>query len=516
MIVDCFPFFGPTNEEIAYLRINLLKDYVDKFIIVESNKTHSGKPVTRKFLDIAKKHNFPMDKIIYVEHDIPEDEELKVLEIDRLNAGINRLRKKSVYARIRERLQKDAVMEVMDQFNDDDIFIYGDADEIIKPESIAWCANMAKNNPNIILKIPLAYLQGRADLRIFHKNGKPVVWWRAMFFASKKQIMEKTINNIRCGNMEWPVRWPTHQGKICQDMGWHFAWMGPSEQRKTKADSFAHAYDRFSWQMEKGAGTYSHYDEFVSDVLKAGDVAPDGNPDHILQNFSTKKLPDIILKTPFLRNFFLPGTEESSSTFQACECGWCEKLQWPLLHKLDDEQHWFEIPRSCSVTIKETFPKRTQIFRYDSAYNDAVNSVTPIVVMSDPVERFLSLVNVYLVEHQRYYEYGKQIFQAIGMNLDELNYEQRFNIFMDNLDMITSNHQVHHFHPQVDFIDTDSFKDFKVIMRNEVNEFFGISTIYNQTRKRITREHLLPAHYEFIEKAYKKDYDFLKLFEKIG
>jgi hypothetical protein len=37
MIVDCFPFFAPTNEEILYLRVNLLKDVVDKFIIVESN-----------------------------------------------------------------------------------------------------------------------------------------------------------------------------------------------------------------------------------------------------------------------------------------------------------------------------------------------------------------------------------------------------------------------------------------------------------------------------------------------
>ena len=52
-VIDVFPFFAPYNEELLYLRVNLLKDHVDHFIIVESNKTHSGLPVERKFEEIA-------------------------------------------------------------------------------------------------------------------------------------------------------------------------------------------------------------------------------------------------------------------------------------------------------------------------------------------------------------------------------------------------------------------------------------------------------------------------------
>ena len=88
-IVDCFPFFAPTNEEILQLRVNMLKDVVDNFIIVESNKTHSGAPVERKFLEIARNLGLPMEKIIYIEHDIPDDNELIVMPIDQQNAGRN-------------------------------------------------------------------------------------------------------------------------------------------------------------------------------------------------------------------------------------------------------------------------------------------------------------------------------------------------------------------------------------------------------------------------------------------
>jgi len=190
MIVDCFPFFAPTGVELLKLRVNLLKDVVDKFIIVESNKTHSGKPVERKFLEIARQQGLPMEKIHYVEHDIAEQEDLVIEKVDRINAGANRDSENSLYARVRERLQKDAVMQAMDNFNDNDVFIYGDADEIIKPENVKWVAQMCRNNPEIILKIPLAYLQGRADLRAFNTDGSHVVWWKAMFFATKFQIMK--------------------------------------------------------------------------------------------------------------------------------------------------------------------------------------------------------------------------------------------------------------------------------------------------------------------------------------
>jgi hypothetical protein len=512
-VIDVFPFFAPYNEELLYLRVNLLKDHVDHFIIVESNKTHSGLPVERKFEEIARKQGLPMEKIIYIPHDIPETEDLEIRNIDRKNAGENGRNEESVLARVRERLQKDAAMAVVDQFDNDDVFIYGDMDEIINPRHVRWVANVARNNEDYILKIPLVYLQGRADLRIHHRDGKPVVWWRAMFFCTRNQLRETTFNNIRCGYIPLKVTWPAQDGKRILDMGWHFAWMGNNEQRIIKADSFAHAHDKFKW-MAKGEGYNSEaYQAYVSTTQPAeGKVAPDGNEDHILKRYPIKELPDLIFETPMVKDFLLPEVKEGQDfSFNDCGCYWCQKLEWPLMYDLDGKRKWFEVPRSCSVTIKESFPNRKQILRDSEEYQEAIdNGDKPLVVFTDPIERFLSCMNVYLVPGQRYYDYGKDIFDSLGLNLDECTKEQKIDYFFRNLHKITNNHQVHHFHPQCRFVDTQSFNEFTVINKMEVSDFLKTDKHLNSTEYEIKRKDLSTTQISWIRKIYDSDYKFFK------
>jgi hypothetical protein len=507
MIVDCFPFFAPYGEELLKLRVNLLKDVVDKFIIVESNKTHSGKPVERKFLDIALKQGLPMEKIIYIEHDIPETEELVIEKIDKINAGVNKSNEESLYARVRERLQKDAVMQAMGQFNDNDVFIYGDADEIIKPENVRWVARMCVNHQDIILKIPLAYLQGRADLRAFNTDGSHVVWWKAMFFATKAQIMKTSVNRIRCGAMDWPIRWPTHQNKVIQDMGWHFAWMGNAKQRQAKADSFAHAHDSFEW-MADGAKGYSEYDKLGDTLMEEG-PAPDGNVNHHLKRFPVEQLPKLIFEDEDIKEFLLPSVKmDEDYQFSACNCFWCQKLQFPLLYNLDGERNWFEVPRSCSVTIKETFPDRRQIMRDTDDYDELRGK--PIMVFSDPVERFESCINAYLVEKQRYYHYGEDMFASFGVDLKACTKQEKIDYFFANFNKLSSHHQLHHFHPQAWFVDQDKFKKFTVVDKHDVSKTFNVSHKLNQTKKEILRDDLSDEQLAFVKKIYEEDYEFYK------
>jgi len=515
-IVDCFPFFAPYGEELLYLRVNLLKDHVDKFIIVESNKTHSGKPVERKFMEIARKLGLPIEKIHYVEHDIPETKDLQILEIDKRNAGVNANNTESLYARVRERLQKDAVMMAMQDFQPDDVFIYGDADEIINPQHIKWVAGLAKNNPGILVKIPLVYLQGRADLRIHHRNGAPVVWWKAMFFATKQKIMENKISNMRCGNVSMPVQHPRHNGEVIQDMGWHFAWMGNKDQRQTKADSFAHAYDSFKW-MDTGEG-YSDYKKFVDTTAPIeGNVAPDGNKDHVLKRYPHSSLPKLIFEKQWIKDFLLPEVKlDEPFAFNDCHCYWCQKLEFPLMYQLDKEgkQTWFEIPRSCSVTMKESFPDRQQVLRSTKLYKDLAKRSKPIVVWTDPVDRFISLINVFVVPKQRYWDYGDNLFQSFDVKLEDCTKQEKIDYFFANMNKINSFHQVHHFHPQCRFVDTDNFKEFTIIKRENLNKELNIDLHYNATEKEITKEDLTKEQIEFIKRAYASDYEFIKKYGK--
>ena len=515
-IVDCFPWFAPYGEELLYLRVNLLKDHVDKFIIVESNKTHAGQPVERKFPEVARKLGLPIEKIIYIEHDIPDTEDLEILEIDRRNAGNNATNKDSLYARVRERLQKDAVMNALRDFEKRDVFIYGDADEIINPKHIKWLAKMAHNHPNVIVKIPLVYLQGRADLRVHHRNGAPLIWKRAMFFATKEQINHCKISNIRCGNIHMPIRFPTADGIQQEDMGWHFAWMGTNAQRQTKADSFAHAFDSFKWHK---TGGYSDYKQFVDTTEPVeGNVAPDSNEDHILKRYPHSELPELIFDTPLIKDFLLPEVKlDQNYNFNDCNCYWCQKLEWPLMYDLEPENStkiWFEVPRSCSVTIKESYPGRMQVMRGTRLYKKFVEEgKKPIMIFTDPIDRFVSLINVYLTDKQRYADYGKDIFSTFDKDINSISKQEKIDLFFRNLNKITGGQQVHHFHPQCRFVDTDSFEHIEVIKREDVNSYFSVDQKHNVTHKDITAEDFSEEQIDFIKRAYASDYAF---FEKYG
>ena len=61
-IFDCFMFYD--EEMILDFRLNYLNEYVDKFIVVESSYTHSGK--RRELLFDEKKYTKFRDKISYL------------------------------------------------------------------------------------------------------------------------------------------------------------------------------------------------------------------------------------------------------------------------------------------------------------------------------------------------------------------------------------------------------------------------------------------------------------------
>lgn len=315
-IIDSFPFFAPTGKELLKLRVELYKDVVDNFIIVESNKTHSGKPVPFRFEEIATELGLPLEKIIYIPHHIPDTPYLETREVDRANASTNQGNEASVQARARERMQKDAVMQALHLFDDQDVVIYGDADEIIDPKHIRWVSNVVARDTlkyDAIMKIPLVFLQGRADLRVWdisRDNWYP--WNNAMFISTKAQIMKYKISNLRCGNC-YPLKttWPRSHGQSIPEMGWHFAWMGSGETRKVKAQSFAHAHDKFKeMEYEKGFEDKSYQEWLGSTVPQAGKPAPGGNSNHFLKNYPHENLPDIVFKDEMISSFLLPYEPE--------------------------------------------------------------------------------------------------------------------------------------------------------------------------------------------------------------
>ena len=109
-IYDCFQYFN--EEHIADLRFNILDEFVDYFVIVESTVNHQGKEKKLQF-DINKYQNFKKKIKYIIVDDTPEN-------IKKPHEGGESLV---------EQHQK-FIDEVLNKANDEDLIILSDVDEI--------------------------------------------------------------------------------------------------------------------------------------------------------------------------------------------------------------------------------------------------------------------------------------------------------------------------------------------------------------------------------------------------
>ncbi len=122
-IYDCFMYYD--EDIILDLRLNLLNKYIDKFVIVESCYTHSGKKRELKF-DIKKYQNF-QNKIHYISINLlPENiEEIKISDsIEQKNSKI------LINALKRENFQRNQIELGLKDSGEEDLIIISDVDEI--------------------------------------------------------------------------------------------------------------------------------------------------------------------------------------------------------------------------------------------------------------------------------------------------------------------------------------------------------------------------------------------------
>jgi hypothetical protein len=315
-VIDCFPFFN--EKELLELRLNLIGDYVDEFIISELNYTHSGKKKDFICRQLVEDLGFS-NKVKVIEVEINEDT-LSADEIDYYNSKESES-SKEVYAWTRERLQRDAVIRNIKDYDDDVVFILGDCDEIINPDFIKYFSEVCRNTQNNIIKIPLVLLEGRADERLFDGDDF-VPWSNSLLMCTAKQLKNGgTPTKMRSNVMnQYPPVWVTGGGEILQDCGWHFTWMGNEQRRKEKANAFIH-YANLS-----AVNTLS--------LDSMGEIITNINSNLLYQkkNYPIDSLPKVIFNLPRVREFLLPAKTDSRTEVLKLyeqfdnkfgEWGWC-------------------------------------------------------------------------------------------------------------------------------------------------------------------------------------------------
>tara|TARA_B100000029_G_scaffold329198_1_gene321532 strand:- start:766 stop:1572 length:807 start_codon:yes stop_codon:yes gene_type:complete len=210
-IFDCFQYFN--EEHIAEIRFNILDEFVDTFVIVESTVNHQGKPKKLHF-DINKYKKF-RNKINYiVVDDTPES-------IKKPHKGGESLV---------EQHQRNSIMKGIKDADDNDLIILSDVDEI---PNLNKLNEFDKNKYAVFSQKMFMYKLNLLNLRennwhgskvCLKKNFKSPQWLRNLKF---KKYPFWRIDKIR--NLQ-----------IIKDGGWHFAYLQSPENISKKIKSFAH------------------------------------------------------------------------------------------------------------------------------------------------------------------------------------------------------------------------------------------------------------------------------------
>lgn len=278
MLVDCFTYFN--EKELLELRVNLLKDYVDGFIIADANRTFKGDPKPFTCLDTLRELGLAEEKIQVLHVELPSPEEVF-----------------TPWAR--EYAQRDALGVGMRMTPPDSVFFLSDVDEIPKPSALLQAVELAKNNRDACVRLSMPMFYGRADLRVVNPDGDPTEApnnWTCGTVVLYEQL-DKSPSQIRMSSNNLVVG-------DC-DAGWHFSWMGGPERLKEKITSFSHCYDDIPNSI---APAYSEeMMEFLDNyVAVEGATDPLGRPDHILVPYSHDLLPSELFELEKVKNYLLP------------------------------------------------------------------------------------------------------------------------------------------------------------------------------------------------------------------
>jgi FkbM family methyltransferase len=350
-IVDFFPYYDPTGRQVTELRIRLYENLVDEFVICESNKTHSGLPAQEGLEKLIEECGLPREKIRIIKLDIPDV--LYPEQVDYINCyDGNASNEAAVLGRVRERLQKDSLLSVINDYDDDTFFIISDQDEIINPEYLQWILKTVDENPQTIVKIPMVQLEGRADLRVHVRyDDSPKKWDTPVCVVKKHHLRRVSPISIRgCTQTAFPTVYITSGGKIVEDMGWHFSWMGGPQERVAKLEGFAHYDDKHDFLDTGSYSSPETKEVLVKMKLEDGAMPPSCNKFEVLRKYPKSKLPYKIFELPRVCEFLLPPS--------------------PLPYRFEDAKQWLDMGNQPEVSAQFVYNE----FVLDEVY-ERFNSV---------------------------------------------------------------------------------------------------------------------------------------------
>jgi len=231
-IFDCFMFYD--EDLLLDLRLNILDQHVDFFVIVESKYFHNGKERQLKF-DIKKYEKFE-NKIIYIVH---ENEPAGIHKVNKEDDEGIKSYKLITNAHLRENDQRNHISQGLNNATDNDLILISDVDEIPNFESI----NLEKiKNQLIFFEQSLFYYKLNRYLPNF-------IWYGTKGCKKKYLKSPQWLRNIKSKKfLFWRVDTFLSDTKyinkyFINNGGWHFSNLKNAEDIELKLKSYLHHRD---------------------------------------------------------------------------------------------------------------------------------------------------------------------------------------------------------------------------------------------------------------------------------
>ncbi len=236
MVYDCFIFF---NElDLLEIRLNELNGVVDKFVLVEADRTFQYNPKPFIFEENKQRFSKFLDKIIHI----------KLTKYPLFIPIINPFSPWKI-----EFFQRDSILKGLVDCNPDDIILISDVDEIPKAEVLK--KELLKGIDNIYgLKMDMfmyffnnkLIFDGGSNMdKEESKNG---IWHCTVLLPYK--LLKKKPFEIRKTVMRTKRRGEVYE--IIPNAGWHFTYVGGVQKIIQKLEAFSHTeYNLEEYKDEK-------------------------------------------------------------------------------------------------------------------------------------------------------------------------------------------------------------------------------------------------------------------------
>lgn len=202
-IIDCFTYNG--ELPILKLHLSVLGPYVDRFIIVEANKTFSGQDKPLYFFKQQRYFEPWWNKIDYYVMNHWDD-------VAMWEQAILSPQTQGPHHWKREFYIKESIHKALEQFKvqpQDTVFI-GDVDEIINPQ-----AKYESKTP----------IKAKLEVYTYYLNNKSTEQFWGTLIAKYADIQDNCLNHMRADKTLYS------QG---EPLGWHFTSQGGVEEVRRK------------------------------------------------------------------------------------------------------------------------------------------------------------------------------------------------------------------------------------------------------------------------------------------